>query len=709
MNFRAFLISSVAGFALLSSTAQAQISTQKEEMGEIVVTGQYITNKKLDSATGLGLSVLETPQSISILTAQRILDQNIDTMADVIRNSTGVAVNEIDDVRNTFNSRGFDINNYQVDGVPLAYTLAGGAGETVLDVSIYERIEIVRGATGLLTGVGDPSASVNLVRKHADAEELTGYVNASIGSWSNFQLSADIANAVTQSGRVRARGVIKYEKGETNVNLLEQTKLVLYGTVAADLTDNTTVTIGASHQRTEIDAPAWGALPAWYADGSFAQWPREQTSSANWTYWDTTNQNVFANLTHTFANDWELIVNYNWLRNAQQTQILYLFGQVDQSTGLGLLSFPYSDDGENTQNTFDIQLKGGYNVFGREHEFSVGALQSKQKYDNSTFTALAFPGGFSYYDIQDGSFPNPGFSTTPTIAVDFATKETGFYGVTRLNLSDKLKVIGGARLSSWKRKGFDFGPDFDFGDNGVFIPYVGALYDVAHNHTVYASFTEIFKPQNARDENGDYLDPVTGSNYEMGLKSTFLDGAIQSSIALFQIEQDNLSESTGQMIPGTIIGISRAIEGATSKGFEAEIAGHPTENWNIIVGFSHFNIEDKDGTEIATEFPHDLFNAFTTYSFMDTLEGLTIGGGVNWRGTMYDNTTNPVTGDTFRLEQKSYALLNLMARYAFSDTLSVQANIDNVADKTYLTQVGFFDQYRYGKPRKYSVALNYTF
>lgn len=693
----------------MSTSAHAQDANTHEEVDEIVVTGQYITNKKLDSATGLGLSVTETPQSVSVLTAQRILDQNIDTIADVIRNSTGVAVNEIDDVRNTFNARGFDINNYQVDGVPLAYTLAGGAGETVLDVSIYERIEIVRGATGLLTGVGDPSASVNLVRKHADAEELTGYVNASFGSWNNFQLSADVANAVTKDGRIRARAVAKYEQGETNVNLLEQEKLVLYGTMEIDLDPRTTATLGASHQRTEIDAPAWGALPAWHADGSFADWPRSQTSSADWTYWDTTNQNVFINLTHTFANDWELSANYNWLKNAQQTEILYLFGTVDRGTGLGLGAFPYSDDGENIQNTFDIQLKGNYGLFGRKHEFAVGALQSKQAYDNTTFSALAFPSGFSYYDIQDGSFPNPGFSTTPTIAVDFNTKETGVYGVTRLNISDQFKVIGGARLSSWKRKGFDFGPEFDFGDEGIIVPYIGALYDITDNHKVYASATEIFKPQNARDANGDYLDPITGSNYEIGLKSTFLDGAIQSSFAVFQINQDNLSESTGQMIPGTIIGISRAIEGATSQGFEAEIAGHPTENWNIVAGFSHFNIEDKDGNEIATEFPHELFNLFTTYDFSGTFEGLTLGGGVNWRGTMYDNTTNPITGAPFRLEQKSYALLNVMARYAITDQLFVQANIDNVTDKKYLTQVGFFDQYRYGKPGKYSVALNYTF
>src|SRR5690606_1405917 len=134
----------------------------------IVVTGKYTLEERIDTATGLGLTLRETPQSVSVVTAQRILDQNLVSVADVVENGVGVTVGEIDDVRNEFFARGFEIRNYQIDGVPTAWTLAGGAGETMADVSIYERVEIVRGATGLLSGAGDPSASVNLVRKHAD-------------------------------------------------------------------------------------------------------------------------------------------------------------------------------------------------------------------------------------------------------------------------------------------------------------------------------------------------------------------------------------------------------------------------------------------------------------------------------------------------------------------------------------------------------------
>lgn len=195
MRKPALIAGATLAMSPLAAAAQTEGSVASEApvaVDEVVVTGRYTLPNRIDTATGLGLTVRETPQSVSIVTEQRILDQNLATVADVIANGVGVSVNEVDDVRNTFSARGFEIKNYQVDGVPLAWTLAGGAGETVADVSLYERVEIVRGATGLLTGAGDPSASINLVRKHADSEVLGGYVGASVGSWNTWSVSADV-------------------------------------------------------------------------------------------------------------------------------------------------------------------------------------------------------------------------------------------------------------------------------------------------------------------------------------------------------------------------------------------------------------------------------------------------------------------------------------------------------------------------------------
>ncbi|WP_020400378.1 TonB-dependent siderophore receptor [Kordiimonas gwangyangensis] len=712
MSFKSMLLASSA-VAALSAGAFAQDASadtnDDDVVEEIVVTGLYTTNDRIDTATGLGLTLRETPQSVTVITAQRILDQNLDTVADVVVNAVGVSVNEVDDVRNTFNARGFEINNYQVDGVPLAWTLAGGAGETMADVSIYERVEIVRGATGLLTGAGDPSASINLVRKHANSKEFTGYVSGGFGSWNNWQVSADVGGALNESGSIRGRAVVKYEEGENFIDLFEDKKAVFYGVIDADITENTLFRVGASHQEESPTAPAWGALPSWYSDGSFAVWPRSQTSSADWTYWDTQNQNIFANLSHTFSNGWEIVFNYNWLRNAEQTEILYISGQPDKDTGLGLFSYPFKDDGESIQNSFDIQLKGEYGLFGRDHEFVVGALHSKQKLETTTFDALAFPapGNFNEWD---GSFPNPGFSETGNLAVDMDTKQTGIYGATRINVSDAFKVIAGGRLASWDRKGVNYSPEFDFGDDGVFVPYAGLLYDVTENHRVYASYTEIFQPQNAQDRNGEFLAPIVGKSYEVGLKSSFLDDALQTSVAVFRIEQDNLAAvDPGHFIPGTPFEASRAVEGATSEGFEVEVIGQPAEGWNISLGYSLFEVEDANGAKVNTDHPRQLLNLFTTYRLPGAFDGLVLGAGVNWRSKNYTDANNPVTGEPFRLEQGAFALVNLMARYEINEHLSLQANVENLTDKTYYSQIGFYSQYRYGAPRSYFVSLNYGF
>lgn len=708
----------LVGGTLALSLAQPSLAADTAPAGpaevieEIQVLGRYTLPNRIDTATGLGLTVRETPQSVTIITAQRILDQNLDTVADVIENAAGVSVNEVDDVRNTFNSRGFEIQNYQVDGVPLAWTLAGGAGETVADVSLYERVEIVRGATGLLTGAGDPSASINLVRKHADSRDFHSRLNASVGSWSHWQLSADVGGAVTGSGRIRARGVVKYDQGESYIDLFENKKLVLYGVVDADLTENTLLRVGASHQKNTPTAPAWGALPSFYTDGGFASWPRSKTASADWTSWDTTNQNIFANLSHRFGNGWQLILNYNWLRNAQTSELLYLSGLLDRTTGEGLTSFPYSDDGESVQNSIDAQLKGAFDLFGREHDFVLGALYSKQDRDNTTYAALAFPPSGDFIHWNGAAYPYPGFSETGTLAVDEKVEQKGLYAAIRLNVSDALKVIGGGRLSSWQLEGFNFGPPREYGDDNEFIPYLGALYDLTDSHRLYASYTSIFQPQDARDRNGAYLPPVEGNAYEIGLKSAFFEEALQTSLAVFRIEQDKLAQDdVGYFIPGVSppAVASFAAEGATSTGFEVEITGRPVEGWNVSLAYSQFTADDASGAAVNTDHPRKLVKLFTTYQLPGVLHGLTVGGGVNWRSKNYSEGSNPVTGAPFRFQQDDFAVVNLMARYAVSESLQLQANVENLLDKTYYSQIGFYEQYRYGAPRNFTLGASYRF
>ena len=705
-----------AALAALATPAFAQTDDARKpaEDGEIVVSGRYTLPDKIDTATGLGLTVRETPQSVSIVTAQRILDQNLISIADVIQNGVGVTVNEVDDVRNSFYARGFEIRNTQLDGVPTNWTLAGSAGETNIDVSIFERVEIVRGATGLLSGAGDPSASVNLVRKHADARDWGGYANASYGSWNTWRLSADIGGALTADGRIRARLVGRYEKGDYFIDIQDRKKWVLYGVVEADVTDSTLVRVGMSHQDSKPKGATWGALPTFYTDGTLTDLPRSQTTAADWTYWNTTNQNIYATVRQEFGDRWNLTANYNRLKTTGDTQLLYLYGGVDKATGTMDGTNPYKSKGESIQNSIDAQLKGQVALFGRDHEVVLGALHSVLKRHTDNYVAPS-PWLTDVPVIgQEGvPYPEPVWGTDAVRNEQERIEQTGYYGAFRLNVADPFKVILGGRIASWNQRGFAWSGPSDYGDDNVFIPYVGALYDITSNHRVYASYTKIFQPQNLYDREQRLLDPLNGAAYEIGLKSSFFGDALQTSIALFRIEQDNVGEMDGPeiILNGQTFQPYRAVEGVTSKGFELEATGQPLPGWNVNASYSQFKIEDPDGNDVNTAQPRKLLKIFTTYDLPGVLTGLTVGGGVNYRSKAYSDGTIPGTTPAvpFRFQQDGYTLVSLMARYAVTEQLQLQANVENLFDKKYYSQAGSFSQYRYGAPRNFTISANYKF
>lgn len=705
-KFRKLPVLVAVQLACMVGVAQAAEEQAEKEIEKITVVGNYTVNENIDTATGLGLSLFETPQSVSVITSQRIIDQGFSGINEVISQTVGVSAKQLDTTRNTFSARGFDIDKYQIDGVPLAWSLAGDSGETIADVAIYERIEVVRGATGLLTGAGDPSASINLVRKHANSAELKGYVNAGVGRWNKKFATADVSTGLDNQGDLRVRFVAKKEVSDTFMDIPEDDKTVLYGVVDADLTDNTSVSFGTSYQDNDPKGSTWGGLPAWFSDGTATNWDTSVTTSADWTYWQSRNTNTFANLVHNFANGWQGKVSYNHNYNTADTKLLYVYGTLDKTTGVGLSPWPYKSSGYSKQDSVDIQLKGDYQLLGRGHEFVVGLLNSDQQAYTETFaqTSTFIPVG-NFYEWTGNTYPEPEFSATGAAQVDLETEQEGYYAATRFLITDELKLIAGGRISNWERRGLNWStaPE-NYGDNNVLVHYVGLMYQLTPEHNLYASQTEIFKPQQARDASKNMLDPVEGINTELGLKSSFLDGAVQTSVAVFQIDQDNIAVSTGVPFPDNPLEmIYVAAQGVESKGFELELIGRLTDNWNISAGYSQFKAEDAAGTEVNADHPRKKLNLFTTYDLAALVNGLEIGAGINWEDQQYNGT------GAFRLVQESYSLVSLMARYEVTQELSVQLNVDNLFDEKYYSQIGFFEQYGYGTPGNFTLGATYSF
>ncbi|UZW55894.1 TonB-dependent receptor plug domain-containing protein [Sphingobium sp. JS3065] len=179
---------SAPAFAQDGEDASKQEAGSEAKDDTIVVYGSGIDRN--NAATGLDLTPRETPQSLTIITREQIDDQAASTIADVLEYTTGLSVKRVDRGRNLLSARGFDITNFQLDGLPFA---TGNIGLEESSTVIFDRVEVVRGSVGLLQGAGEPSASINMVRRQANARELTGTMTLEAGSWDHF--SAPLTSA----------------------------------------------------------------------------------------------------------------------------------------------------------------------------------------------------------------------------------------------------------------------------------------------------------------------------------------------------------------------------------------------------------------------------------------------------------------------------------------------------------------------------------
>ena len=344
------------------AAAEEAASDDRAQVEALVVYGRGATENT--TATGLALTPRETPQSLTIITREQMEDQGASRIAEVLAYTTGISVKAVDRGRNGLSARGFEITNFQIDGAPFE---TGNVGLEETSTAIYERVEVVRGATGLLQGAGEPSASINLIRKHADARELTGELTLEAGTWSHFSGTADVTVPFTKDGSVRGRFVAQAYEEESFVDLENNNGYALYGVVDADLGENTRLSVGASHQVDERSGVLWGQLPYWYTDGTRTNWPRSQTSAAKWNQWDTTEQTAFVTLEHSLSEGWSVRADASYHRQDEDSKLLWMWGDLDAQTGEGMSAWPYWYNAAPEQWNLSLRVNGSYGLFGRQH------------------------------------------------------------------------------------------------------------------------------------------------------------------------------------------------------------------------------------------------------------------------------------------------------------------------------------------------------
>ncbi|UNK41783.1 ferric-rhodotorulic acid/ferric-coprogen receptor FhuE [Luteimonas sp. S4-F44] len=671
--------------------------------------------RRTSAGTRFDLTAREIPQSVSIISHERIADQNLDDIIDVLANTTGVSSTQSDSERTEFYARGFYIDSYQFDGLPTQMVQNWSYGDSGLDLALYDRVEIVRGATGLLSGAGNPSASVNLVRKHADSAELTGSVSLNIGEWGRNRTTVDVTTPLNASGTVRARAIGSYLETDAQMERYSQRKQLGYVVIDADLTPDTQLSVGYDYQHKRADGATWGGFPMVFSDGSSTGYPVTFNPSPDWTYWDTTSKRAFATLQHAFANGWKFKVGATHDKTDADDKLFYPAyndwatgaSNFDPVTGTGISPSAGFYNTHRKVDGLDGYVDGPFQAFGREHQFMAGVSYNKREYANygdyqvggKDALGNSLPWDpFDSYLGWTGDISQPDWTAVLPLQSQGTITQRAGYAATRLSLADPLKLIVGARYTEWESEGEGADRKHD-----AVTPYAGLVFDIDDTWSTYASYTEIFQPQVARDINNRYLDPVDGKSYEVGVKGAWFDNRLNASLAVFRIEQDNVAQSTNVPIPGGSAGetASVAARGTVSRGFEFELNGELAPGWNATFGASRYVAKDADGVDINTRLPQSTIKAFTSYTPRSAPE-LTLGGGVNWQNGIYYPV--PAYG---RFEQSSYALVNAFVRYRLAPQFSVQLNANNLLNKLYYAQISGYGAY--GDKRNGQLTFTYSF
>ncbi|MCD4514374.1 TonB-dependent receptor [Brucella pseudogrignonensis] len=664
-------------------------------------SGSYTTTQ-MSTATGLPISIRETPQSVSVVTRQKISDKNYQTIDQALQDTPGITTfqgNVAD--RWIYYSRGHAITDLQYDG------LKNSAGAFTKDIvptdslAIYDRIEVVRGATGLSQGTGNPAASINLIRKRPTDTAQTS-VSLTGSSWGNGSVELDTSSPLNADGSLRGRFVGQFEAGDTYIDLNEKRNVLLYGTIEADVTDQTTVNLGLSYQRNSEDGYAGGGFPT-RDDGSFYNLSPSDNIGASWQYLKKEAVTAYVDVTHRLDSGWDITAK----------------GQAKWAKGriLGSYFYPLEEDsltfmpgayvGDDRQISFDVKASGPIELLGRTHDLSFGASYQREDFDylsqNYERTTIA-----DLYDWDASTAPVVGpRAVAPTIN-DYLQKEYSLYASGRFSITDQMKLIAGGRLI-WFSNDADWN-DRHYSEDAKFIPYVGLTYDLTSDLTAYASYTTIFKPQAYFDVSGDLLPPLEGNNIEVGLKHSWLDDRLTGSIALFQSDQTNLPIEIDRSFCSSGTYCYAASDEVRTRGVELELTGELTDNFQLSAGYTYARSRYEEGDNAGTYYntnvmPAHLLRLFGSYKFDGRLEGLTLGAGLRAQSKIY------AEGTGWRAEQPAYAVVDLMAKYDFTPETTLQLNVNNVFDKEYYASLGTARYYSnfMGAARNFQLSLRHKF
>lgn len=681
--------------------AQVQAAEAEQSLPKIEVTADTLdgATEGNDSYSSKAISIgkgtqsrREVPQSTSVTTRQRMDDQNLTQVQDVIKQTTGMTVQRFDGAGlfSNYYSRGYQADSILLDGL----TFSNTGNVTEFDTAIYDRVEVLRGPAGLFQGAGEPGASINLVRKRAYAQpQFQG--SAGAGSWNTYRTTADVTSKLNTAGTVRARAVAAYDSRENYKDVVGAERNIAYGTLEIDLTPSTVLSLGATRQ--EVDSVIDQGLPA-YASGKLVNLPVSTFIGAKWNEQRLDSKDYFLELEHLLDNGGQVKFAARHLDRFMLYKGARTNGAIQANGDVAMQNVLYTPDRDS--DSADLYVNTPFQFAGQKHNLIVGADWRKQTED--AYAAYGAPTTQNVFN-PDPDVPEPLFNTNISDTTS-EQKQRGIYGQLRLKPSRPATIIIGGRNSWFESSSFNNltkKQTAQAKENGQFTPYAAAIYDLNKALSAYVSYAEIFQPQSNLDSAGNTLDPRTGDQYEIGLKGEFLDGRLNSHAALFRIRDVNRAvEDTSTASTTDYLALGKV----ESKGVELEVSGKPLPNWDITAGYAYTKTEAQTqlnattpaGTVFAPFTPEHSFNLWNKYQLSGALQDVSLGAGIR--------SVSSFSAGIFKAP--AYNVASAQIGYRINRHLSASLTANNLFDAKYYEKVsGAGRQNFYGEPRNVMLTL----
>jgi iron complex outermembrane recepter protein len=665
---------------------------------EIVVRGEGQRGYRVpnaSTATRTDTPIRDIPQSIQVVPQEVLRDRNVRTVTEAVETVSGVldGSNSYGAPGGTFIIRGFNIG--EIVGGNLRNGFRDYDYYSVSSIGTIEQIEVLKGPASVLFSAQEPGGVINTVTKKPLS---TPYYNAEFqaGSYGFYQPKIDFSGPLTADRDVLYRLIASYRSAGSYQDFVSSGTTTVAPSVSLKLGDRTDLNLSYEYVRYFADNPNF-EVPL-LSDGSLP--PRNfYPSYPSLVLQDVTTNRFGFNLNHRFSENLQVRSNLAIVLN-QRTLNRSVFTTLVEDR---ILTDPFAQDSnERVESYFgQVDLIGKFNTGSITHQLLFGFDVNVLDFDFQAFN----------YTVPDLDILDPNYNIPRPDSSDFfrftqSNKTYGIYLQDQIALSNNLKLLIGGRYD-WATSDLEIRSndvDEPVINDGAFSPRVGLVYQPSDTISLYASYSSSFKPTNAFSINpdGEVFKPTKGTQYEVGVKTDFLDRRLSATLAAYHITKTNVitpdpnnpdfSIQTGEV---------------RSQGIELDVAGELLPGWKIVASYAYTDAEvTKDNaTPVGNRLDNVPFNQaslWTTYEIQKgSLSGLGFGLGLFYVGERQGDLAN-----SFELHSR---LRTDASIYYRRNGFRAAINVRNLFDVDYASYSFGRNFIQRGEPFTITGSIGWTF